>query len=460
MISLVNTRARILFCVLAGYIMFNYGFMQLRAGIPLGDMALILCLATINIPVVLTRMTGVVNLTPFLIWWCFGLGRAIVDGFEYGIWALRDAAQVIESLWLIVAFAVARKAENVETLFQWLKWLCVAYVVYAIGSPFQDSIASISPSIPQAATGEPAPIVGTYANLGLMLLWIAFYLGITEYRNQLGRISAIAGACLMICAVVIIGQGRTVYLQLVALMCIVGFFRRKSVGRFGVVVAIMFIVVGTITAFNIKIPGRLTDQFSFSFVIKHVEAIGGIAEGNDEGLAGAASGVPQRLDWWTDILEQEAADAVAFITGLGYGKSLTKNFHMTGGATVREPHNSFMSVFGRLGIIGAISWIWLHAELFKLWRNVFVHYRRVPGQVSMGRLLLMLAFVVLVLGEAVGEDALEKPFNIVPYYCFWGVILRLGVNTAAARQRVLREAGYYTVTPSGPVPQARHAGDP
>jgi hypothetical protein len=389
-------------------------------------------------------MRGAINLTPFLIWWCFGLGRAIVDGFEHGIWAFRDAAQVIESLWLIVAFAVAQKAENVARLFRWLNWLLVAYCVYAVGKPFQDTIASISPSIPGASTGRPVPLIGAYGNLGLMFLWIAFYLAITQHKNQLVRIAVIAVACLMIGAVVIVLQARTTYLQLFALICIVGLFRPKSLGGFGIIMPIMFIVLGTITAFDIKIPGRLTNEVSFSFIIKHIEAIGGIAEGSDEAMAGAASGVPQRTGWWTNILEQESADPVTFITGLGYGKPLI-NFLMTGGAAVREPHNSFMSVLGRLGIIGAISWIWLHVELFKLWRNVFVYYRGVQGQVWIGRLLLMLAFVALVLAEAVGEDALEKPFNIVPYYCFWGVILRLGVNIAAARKPVLPEGGY---TPS------------
>lgn len=434
--SLPDIRARILLCVLAGYIMFNYGFMQLRAGIPVGDMSLILCLATINIGVVLTKISSVINLTPLLIWWCFGLGRAIVDGFEYGVWALRDAVQVIDSLWLIVAFAVAQKAENVETLFRWLKWLCVAYAVYAVGVPFQDNIAGISPSVPQAATGEPAPVIGTYGNIGSILLWIAFYLTITEHRNQRTRIAATAAAGLITCAVVIVGQGRTTYLQLVALMCIVGLFGRKNVGRFGAVLPIMIFVVGTITAFDIKIPGRLTDQFSFSFALKHLEAIGGIAETDDQGLSAAASGVPQRLDWWTNILEKEWADPVKLITGLGYGRPLT-NFTAVGGVAVREPHCSFMSVLGRLGIIGAISWIWLHLELFKLWRKVFLHYRRLRAKVWTDRLLLMLAFVVLELAEAAGEDALEKPFNIVPYYCFWGVILRLGVNIAADRRPIV-----------------------
>jgi hypothetical protein len=437
--SLPDIRARILLCVLTGYILFNYGFMQLRLppGIPLSEICLIFCLATINIPVVLRRMSGAINLAPLLTWWCFGLGRAIVDGSNYGVWALRDAVQVIESLWLIVAFAVVQKAENLETLCRWLKWLGIAYLVYAVGVPFQHSIARISPSVPQASTGAPMPVIGAYQNIGSILLWIAFYLAMTKHKHQLTRMAAPAAACLIIGAVVIVGQGRTIYLQLVGLMCIVGLFRPKGLGKFAMVLPILFIILGIITAFEIKIPGRLTDKVSFSFIIAHIEAVGGTAEGDEEGIAGAASGVPQRLGWWTNILEQEWADPVKFITGLGYGRPLT-NFSGARGQKVREPHNSFVSVLARLGIVGAISWVWLHVELFKLWRKVFLYYRSVHAKVWIERLLLMLAFVVLVWGEAVGEDALEKPYNIVPYYCFWGVILRLGANIGVARKQVLR----------------------
>jgi hypothetical protein len=420
--------------------MLNYGFMQLRIGIPLGDLGLILCLTTVNIPVALRKMGRAINLTPFLIWWCFGLGRATVDGVEYGIWALRDAAQVIESLWLIIAFVVAGKADDLEKLFRWLKWLFIAYSIYALGAPFAESIAAISPSVPQAASGEPVPIVGSYANLTSMLLWIAFCLTITERKNRRVRIAGIAIACLMIGAVVLILQSRTNYFQLAALTCVVGLFRPKSLGRFGMVIPIMFILVGTITAFDIKIPGRLTENVSFTFFIHHLEAIGGISQADEPGVAAAASGVPLRLDWWTNILEQETVDPVKLITGLGYGRPLTNyvssNFEGPGGVVVREPHNSFLSVLGRLGIVGAISWIWLHLVLFRLWHNVFVYHRRLQDQVWINRLLLMLAFVALTLTSIAGEDVLEKPFNIVPYYCFWGITLRLGVNIAMERRLV------------------------
>jgi hypothetical protein len=413
--------------------MFNYSFMLLRVGIPLADMGLILCLATINIPVVLKRMGRAINLTPFLIWWCFGLGRALVDSFEYGIWALRDAAQVIESLWLIVAFTVAGKTGDIEKLFQWLKWLFVAYSVYALGAPFADYIAAISPSVASAAEGAlPMPIIGVYANLSLMLLWIAFYLMITEYKNPRLRTAGIAIACFMIGIVVIVVQVRTNYFQLIALLCLLGLFRPKSLSKFAILIPIMFIVVGTITAFNIKIPGTLTENVSFSFFLHHFEAIGGVSEGDEPGVAAAASGVSLRHGWWANILEQEAADPVVLITGLGYGRPLTN--YVAGdetapeGVQIREPHNSFLSVLGRLGLVGAISWIWMHVEFLNLCRKVFLYYHRLRDTKWINRLLLMLGFVVLVLAWALGEDALEKPFNIVPYYCFWGVILRLGFN--------------------------------
>jgi O-antigen ligase len=276
------------------------------------------------------------------------------------------------------------------------------------------------------------PIIGTYANLNGMLLWIAFYLTITEYKNQRVRNAGIAIACLMVGVVVILFQGRTNYSQLIALMCIVGLFRPKSLSKFIILIPFMFIVVGTITAFNIKVPGHLTQNVSFSFFLHHFEAMGGISQADEQGLDAAAAGVPLRLGWWTNILEQEAADPVALITGLGYGRPLTNyvaaDETAPEGVQVREPHNSFFSVLGRLGLVGAISWIWLHFELFNLCRKVFAYYRRLHDTKWINRLLIMLGFVVLTLATAIGEDALEKPFNIVPYYCFWGVILRLGFN--------------------------------
>jgi hypothetical protein len=50
-------------------------------------------------------------------------------------------------------------------------------------------------------------------------------------------------------------------------------------------------------------------------------------------------------------------------------------------------------------------------------------------------LVLVLAFAILVLISALGEDSLEKPYITIPYYVLWGFVLRLNylLRTAAVR---------------------------
>jgi hypothetical protein len=36
-----------------------------------------------------------------------------------------------------------------------------------------------------------------------------------------------------------------------------------------------------------------------------------------------------------------------------------------------------------------------------------------------------MVFFILIWVLAIGEDAFEKPFNSIPYYFFWGIVLRL-----------------------------------
>src|SRR5690348_8283288 len=88
--------------LLTGYLVLGYPFMLVRippsgTGVPVGSLFLALALLTTNLPAVLSRMGCVVRLAPFLIWWCYGLGRALIDSTDHGLWALRDASQVIDS---------------------------------------------------------------------------------------------------------------------------------------------------------------------------------------------------------------------------------------------------------------------------------------------------------------------------------------------------------------------------
>ena len=37
---------------------------------------------------------------------------------------------------------------------------------------------------------------------------------------------------------------------------------------------------------------------------------------------------------------------------------------------------------------------------------------------------------------AIGEDAFEKPFNAIPYYFFWGIVLSISYRLSKARREM------------------------
>ena len=135
------------------YLLFNWGFMQLRippvagGGLPVGEIVLLLSLMTLNYTGVLGRLSLTVAIVPLGIWWTFGVGRALFDFGVHGTWALRDAAHVLESLFLLVGFVFAGDQKSLERFFNWLPKLLIVCVLYGLLYPVRPVIWAISPTI-------------------------------------------------------------------------------------------------------------------------------------------------------------------------------------------------------------------------------------------------------------------------------------------------------------------------
>src|SRR3546814_13174763 len=85
-------------------------------GVPLGELMLVFVLLGLNIPRVLSRMSAAAILAPFLLWWGWGLTRLVFDAAAHGAWALRDATQLIESLYMVVGFLLPVAPRAVQRL--------------------------------------------------------------------------------------------------------------------------------------------------------------------------------------------------------------------------------------------------------------------------------------------------------------------------------------------------------
>ena len=413
--------------LIAGYLILNYPFMQLRIpptgfGIPLGELLLIVVLLSSNVPKILARMGTTVMLFPFAVWWVWTLARLVLDGTEFGFWAFRDSTQAVESLYLVAGFTLAGQPRNLELLGRWLGPIIAVSCLYGLTFIYANEIVAASPTLP-GASEQPIPIFGSFATTGQMLLWGAFYYFTrpTPDHAQRTRYDLIGG--FLIAFAVIVLQARTTYFQIAALAGLLWIVRPRILGRLGLAVPILVFLLATISAFDLRITGRLSSEISMDFFIDHILSIVGIGSAEHVGVAEAADGVTLRVGWWLRLYGLLTSDAVTLMTGLGFGVPLT-DFRDPFGVLVREPHNSMISVAARLGLIGMIAWFWMQIALFGAGVRAYRQCRQLKRQEA-DLLLLVMAFAVLTLASCLGEDTMEKPYNAIPYYAFWGFALRI-----------------------------------
>ena len=410
------------------YLLFNWGFQQVRippvagGGLPVGEIVLFMTLATINYTRTLGLMASTVYLLPFVIWWFFGVGRALVDFSVHGAWALRDAAHVMESMFLLAGFVFASDPRYTDKFFKWLPRVLVIGVIYAGFYPMRDVLWSISPTI-MAGNGLVVPVLGSMSNTAFVVILAAFYLLLFHGGRFLANLTAV----LLIGYVIVLFQARTNYLVLIAAFAFVAYHRRSSLGNLGLLALIGVTLMALVTVFGVQIQGRLGETFSADFLWEHFLAIFGYGSTTYEGVEAAAEGVDQRIGWWLRILGQLTDSAYTLLLGMGYGVPLT-SFSGHEGVIVREPHNSYVTVFARTGIVGGIAWLWMMSLLFFRWVRSFNLAKSLGWREGENRLLILMTFFIACWVLALGEDGFEKPYNIIPFYFFWGIVLRMGLQ--------------------------------
>jgi len=387
-------------------------------------------------------------LLPFLLWWALGLGSALAAVPERGMWALRDATHVIESLFLWVGFVFAANPRAIDRFFVWLRGVLVIGCVYGFSYPFRETLRDFSPTI-QAAAGYTATILFNYTNTALLMLMAAARSVIV--RTSGSGIGSVVVAGFLIVYAVAIFQARTVYLQVIALVILFAWQRRAAFGKIGIALILAVIAFLIFAASGVEIKGRLDQPISIDFLFHHFSAIFGI---ESEGVVGSARGVGMRLGWWANIWREVTDNVQSFFFGLGYGLPLIDYTWFHG--LVREPHNSYLSILGRLGMSGLIVFTWGHLLLVRAWFRAFNLCRRVGYRLGRDRLLLFMVFFVLVWVSSLGEDAFEKPYNAIPYYFFWGIVLHYGQHL----RRAFAGVGFQTYEPPHKLDEHVHARSP
>lgn len=434
-----QVKTSLLLVLLAGYLLLGYPFMQLRVppvgfGVPFGELMLLVVLLGISVPLVLARIGTVVALAPMLFLWFWGFTRLAIDAVPAGIWAFRDGTQLIESLFVIAGFALFADEPQITRLSRWVRNIIVLACLYGLLYMLENQITAISPTLP-GGSGQAIPIFGTFATTATMLLWGSFYCMIQPARGPAERMRYSLVAAFLVSFTILVIQARTTYVQLGAMTALLLLVRPAALRSLFLALPVLAVLLLFISAFEIRISGRLSSEVSFDFLWNHVQAIFGVSEKAHGGVAEAASGVSLRLGWWLRLYRELTSDLATLLTGLGFGVPLT-DFRDTLDVPTREPHNSVISTVARLGLVGGVCWIVVQFEFFRCGFRAYRECNRL-GRHEEGQLvLLIVAFATLTLASCFGEDTMEKPYNAIPYYLLWGVALRIAYRLRQAPQAV------------------------
>lgn len=443
-----SIEALIVGSLVIGYLVGNRGFAQIslsgNSPLYLGELGLVACAVMLVGRMALQR-ERLLPESP-LGWAVFaflvlGATRLFLDAVVgvtnvSRITAIRDSATVYYAFFFLVAYRLGMNAlsRRVVERCLWAGMLALPVVVVTW---------MFLPELLMRVTFRGYPVVFhkydlTTAYLGFASIY--FFLSAAQGQRRLVRLTcSVVYLCLMLMIVTraaIFGFGCAMVLLI---------FARQT--RFLVLqVAMVAVVALAIATLQVADTGGesflepLTDKVKSMTDLSETKSYSGsagqIAAGNNQ----------WRLSWWRNVLNETMANGPFF--GLGFGHDLATEFvrdyygNRHGGFETRSPHSIWVTVFGRMGLIGLASFI---VVAFLIVRNAFAAARRVAlgraPAVSLGHWCA----VLIILGSASFGVVLEGPMGGVVFWTLLGL---------AASQKVP------PTEPARPAPQLRRADPP
>jgi O-Antigen ligase len=395
--------------LLLGYLLFDRAFAYLHLpGLPLfiGEMVLLLgTWATARSTGVLRRCVAaepvLALLAVFVLW---GAVRTVPGLAAYGLDAPRDAALWYYALFAFLAVAAVSVRpglpyEMADLLARWspavLTWLAASLVL----APFADRATTVPFTDVSVLSHKPGG-TATAALLVLASLWL-----VPGQERRRGRV---AWSCLALVVIALVAtQNRGALLGIMAGSAVALMFLSErarvvlwTLAGTGIALTLMLLL-----SVQIPFPGLQGRAYSAEQLITNVVSLTGAeTPGN---LSGTVDG---RKQLWMLVLDKQS-DERRVLTGAGFGPNLAAEVGVfdDGEDSLRNPHNTHLSVLARMGAVGALLWgvFWVawYWRMVSASRRLRSTTRHADGQ--MGGVCLTIATTVLV--ASVFDPQLEGP---------------------------------------------------
>lgn len=421
---------------LTGYMLLNYGFENLAfhvAGVPvivsygLMYLAFIVAVFTFGTSLGMELQEPVTLCLLFLL--VLTLVHLLFEVPKYGAWALRDSTLILDGIFLFLGLLWARRGKDLIFILRWLMVLFVINMFYGLAFPWAEKMKSASP---KSGVFIPVPIVGNYHTTYIFLLLGAlFCVVLAQYIVKWPKWVLMILALAQLFGLAL-HQDRSMYLGILLTMVVFTVLgeAKKTITLTGAVVAALAGIFLLTSVLGVEISGRI-GKVDLDFFLAHLRSVSGEA-----GTPGST--VESRVDWLNQAYGRFLTRPVL---GVGFGTPLINYVDPKTGASVRQPHNSSLSILARLGVAGALGWVLFHFFLCMRFLHAF-RYRRYASKLVADLVLwLFVLYLVFMLTMSV-EPALEFPSSAIPFYFFVG--LTLGVIRWQIPTKAEVEAMYQT----------------
>jgi len=404
-----------LFIVFSNFF-FGWAFQNFTISfVPIVYVFLLLLLLNSKLSTNLKILQDVGLLNIFLFYLMYNLGKLSINYFEYGLVAVRDGTFVLDSLFVLVSLSFFSSIE--PTITKILK-ICFLYSFMFILFWFiRDSVIFLSPTITSPLGGQ-TNLFFNFSTINVTCGFFAFYSYLFLDSNNKKFIYFLF---FLIFSLILLPK-RMIYIWYISAFLYLIFIDKKNINfTFKLLsVFIVFYIIDLIGFFSIfKVKGINFFDFFKSHLLSTIPTFE--INNIDDFFVGSQSTVSWRIDKWTMTISNVMATFNTFLFGLPFGVSLT-DFYNTQGMQTREPHNLYITIFARTGLIGFILFSILHFKIIRILYKAYIKSLILRNKATNKLMILFTIYVLFIFGGGgISSSILSATYHSTQFYLFVGI---------------------------------------
>tara|TARA_B110000977_G_scaffold39651_1_gene53203 strand:- start:1643 stop:2911 length:1269 start_codon:yes stop_codon:yes gene_type:complete len=404
-----------LFIVFSNFF-FGWAFQNFTISfVPIVYVFLLLLLLNSKLSTNLKILQDVGLLNIFLIYLMYNLVKLSINYFEYGLVAVRDGTFVLDSLFVLVSLSFFSSIE--PTITKILK-ICFLYSFMFILFWFiRDSVIFLSPTITSPLGGQ-TNLFFNFSTINVTCGFFAFYSYLFLDSNNKKFIYFLF---FLIFSLILLPK-RMIYIWYISAFLYLIFIDKKNI-NFTFKLLSFFIVFYIIDLIGIFSIFKVKEINFFDFFKSHLLSTIPTFEINniDDFFVGSQSTVSWRIDKWTMTISNVMATFNTFLFGLPFGVSLT-DFYNTQGMQTREPHNLYITIFARTGLIGFILFSILHFKIIRILYKAYIKSLILRNKATNKLMILFTIYVLFIFGGGgISSSILSVTYHSTQFYLFVGI---------------------------------------